>query len=688
MTTLYVNPGTGSDRATGSANSPFKTLTRALQQATAGSTISLAVGSYNAAGGERFPLVIPAGAIVLGHEPSKGKGIIIIGSGQYNSQRFASQNITLLLNPETQLRGVTVTNAAQRGTGVWIESTKPVVTNNTLTRCGREGIFVTGTAKPLIMDNQLLENASSGIFVVRNSKGEILRNICQKTGYGIAISDSAAPLVADNKFIDNNTGIFLSRSAKPVMRRNRIENNTNGGLVVTGDSRPDLGSTQDPAGNIFINNGKVDIQNNSSLTLISVGNQINPVKVSGSIKLDASQVAVPVIISTQFTDLGNHWAARFIQELVDRNLLSGFPDGTFRPEANITRAEYGALIAKTFNLPRQVGASSGTFRDVADNFWGKDAITKAANMGFITGFPDGTFRPAQNLTRTQALVSVVNGLGLKGGNPNILLAYSDRAQIPSYATEAIATATQRNLVVNHPQADRLDPMRNITRAEVAALIYQALVSTGETGAIAAPQLVNPHPYIASFTDIKDHWAADFIRRLGSLNLVGGYPDGTFKPDVLLNRAQYAAIVVKVFNPTPIRPPVQFIDIPADFWAAAAIQDAYRGGFLSGFPDQTFQPQQSLRRVELITSLTHGLSFPNAEENILEIYEDRDTIPSYAKSTVAAATKAGIIVNYPTPARLEPKRAATRAEATAFLYQALVKRGRLNAIVSPYIIDEV
>ncbi|HBE17314.1 MAG TPA: hypothetical protein DEG17_18365 [Cyanobacteria bacterium UBA11149] len=685
MTTLYVNPGTGSDRATGSVNSPFKTITRALQQATRGTTIYLAVGNYNTAGGEKFPLVIPAGVIVLGDEFSKGKGIAIVGTGQYNSQTFASQNITLLLNSQSQLRGVTVTNPGQRGTGVWIESTKPVVSNNTLTKCSREGIFVTGTAKPLIVDNQFIENASSGIFIVRNGKGEILRNLCQKTGYGIAVSDSAAPLVADNKLLDNHTGIFLSRSAKPVMRRNRIENNTNGGLVVTGEAIPDLGNNQDPAGNIFINNGKIDIQNNTSLTLLSVGNQINPVKVSGAIKLDASQINTPVTIPTQFTDLGNHWAAKFIQELINRNYISGFPDGTFRPENSITRAEYGALIAKTFNLPRQVGASSGNFKDIPDNFWAKEAIIKAANMGFITGFPDSTFRPSQNLTRTQAFISIVNGLGLKGGNPNILLAYSDRAQIPSYATEAIATATERNLIVNYPQADILNPMGNITRAEVAALVYQALVSTGEAIAIASPQLVNPHPYIPSFTDIKDHWAGDFIRRLGSLNLVGGFPDGSFKPDVPLNRAQYAAIVVKVFNPTPIRPPVQFIDIPTDFWAGAAIQDAYRGGFLSGFPDQTFQPQQSLRRVELIASLTHGLAFANADENILEIYEDRDTIPTYAKSIIAAATKAGIIVNYPTLTRLEPKRPATRAEATAFLYQALVKRGRLNPIFSPYIV---
>jgi hypothetical protein len=229
-------------------------------------------------------------------------------------------------------------------------------------------------------------------------------------------------------------------------------------------------------------------------------------------------------------------------------------------------------------------------------------------------------------------------------------------------------------------------MRSITRAEVAALIYQALVATGRADAIASPYIVNPDAYNPSFSDIQDHWAGDFIRPLASLNLVTGFVDGSFKPDASINRAQYAALVVKIFNPTSIRPVAQFNDIPADFWALPVITQAYSGGFLSGFPDQTFRPQSNLRRLELMASLVSGLSLPSADVKVLEIYEDRDSIPAYAKSAVAAATQAGIIVNYPTPALLEPKRETTRAEAIAFMYQALIRTGRVSAINSPYIVS--
>jgi parallel beta-helix repeat protein len=686
QSTLYVNPVTGKDAGAGSATAPFKTLTKGLAHAKAGTTIQLAAGTYNAVGGEVFPLVVPAGVLVLGHEPSKGKGILIIGSGVYASPTFGNQNVTFRLESSAQLRGVTVTNQAERGTAVWVESTSPIVANNTFTGCGREGVFVTGTAKPVILDNVFIQNASTGIFLVRNAKGEVRRNVCQKTGYGIAISDSAAPLVADNNLVGNSAGIFLSRNSKPVLRRNLIEQNTTGGLVVTGEARPDLGSSQDPAGNILRDNGKVDLQNSTSLTLISVGNQLNPSRVQGSVTLRSAQVQVPATGPTQFSDIASHWGVAFIQGLVTRGLIRGFPNGTFKPEASISRAEFAAIIAKTFDLPRQRGTGSGVFADIPANFWAAAAISQAAGMGFISGFPDKTFRPQQNLTRVQALVSVVSGLGLRGGNPSLLQFYSDRAQIPSYATEALATATQRRLVVNYPKPNQLEPMRDITRAEVAALIYQALVATGRAEALASPYMVNADPFITSFADIQQHWAGDFIRRLGSLNLISGFADGTFKPDTPLTRSQYAALVVKIFNPTPIRPATEFIDIPADFWASPVISQAYRGGFLSGFPDQTFHPQQNLRKIELITSLVNGLSLPTAEPKVLEIYEDRDTIPAYAKPAVAAATQAGIVVSYPKPTLLQPKQEATRAEATAFVYQALVRTGRVSAINSPYIVS--
>ncbi|HLO88586.1 MAG TPA: S-layer homology domain-containing protein [Nostocaceae cyanobacterium] len=684
VATLYVNPVTGNDSQNGSRLSPFRSITRALKETKSSAIIQLAPGTYNAASGEVFPLVIPTGVLVVGNEANKGKDIIITGSGTYQSPTFGGQNITLLLLDDASLLGVTVTNSTAKGTGVWIESSAPTLANNTFSNCGREGVFTTGNAKPAIVDNLFVQNQASGLVMARNTKGEVLRNVLQKNGLGIAISDFGAPLVASNKFTENGTAIALSREAKPVLRRNVISKNTQGGLLINGNAYPDLGHPQDPADNIFREQGEFDLQNLTSQKIISVGNLINPTQVKGLVDFLSATAETPsqLGMSSSFADLDGHWATAFVEALVSKGLITGFPDGTFQPATPITRAQYAALIAKTFQLPE---SKVNKFKDIKSDFWAASAIASAAENGFVGGYPDGTFRPGQNLTKIQALVSLVNGLKFSGGNPNVLTVYRDRAQIPSYATNAVAVATQKLLVVNYPEPEELEPMREITRAEVAVLIYQALVATGKEQAISSPYIVKPDTDIPSFTDLVGHWAEAFIRALVSMNLTQGFADGSYKPDQVMTRAQYAALISAAFNPTAKREAPEFTDIPPNFWAAAAIQTAAKGGFVSGFSDRTFRPNQNVQRLQVMVSLVNGLGLPPSDDKSLLVYSDRKIIPAYATSAIATATQQKIVVNYPDPKLLAPTREATRAEVAAMVYQALVAINRAKPINSSYVV---
>ncbi|MGB3650323.1 MAG: S-layer homology domain-containing protein [Rivularia sp. (in: cyanobacteria)] len=684
-TTVYVNPVTGSDNNNGSRLSPFKSLTYALNDLRPPAIVQLASGIYQSANDEVFPLIIPSGVWVVGNEATKGQGIVIEGSGDYQTKSFGLQNITLVMADDAQLMGVTVTNPVNKGTGIWIDSTSPTVANNTFIKCRREGIFISGNAKPAILDNVFLQNGSAGLVMARNSKGEILRNVMQKNPIGIAISDFAAPLIANNKLLENRTAMALSREARPVLRYNLIADNSSGGLLLNGDSTPDLGSSQDPAGNIFRDNNEYDVQNATSIKLVSAGNLLNPTLVKGLVDFVATTTDKRELsINSSFPDLNGHWAAPFIEAIYEKGLISGFPDGTFAPSAPITRAQYAAVISKTFQLalknkPRK-------FTDVKANFWAASAIYRGAGMGFISGFPDGSFRPGQNLTKIQAIVSIVSGLKLKGGNPNILTMYDDRVQVPSYATNAIAIATQKLLVVNYPQAEQLEPLRDISRAEVVALIYQALVALGRQKPIASPYIVKPDVDIMpSFTDLTGHWAEPFIRSLASLDLTRGFADGTYQPDIPMNRAQYAALIVKAFNPTPKLSRVNFFDIPANSWTYRAIAAAASGGFVGGFSDGTFRPHENVGRLQVIVSLVNGLELTAAHGDALQNFTDSQTLPKYARSAVATATQQRIVVNYPDPKKIEPKREATRAEVAAMVYQALVAIKRTPPINSPYII---
>ena len=79
--------------------------------------------------------------------------------------------------------------------------------------------------------------------------------------------------------------------------------------------------------------------------------------------------------------------------------MTGYPDGTFRPDAPITRAEF-ATIACRFE---ELTAGKATFSDVPDSYWGAKYINFAAARGWVTGYPDGTFGPQKNITRAEVV---------------------------------------------------------------------------------------------------------------------------------------------------------------------------------------------------------------------------------------------------------------------------------------------
>lgn len=181
-----------------------------------------------------------------------------------------------------------------------------------------------------------------------------------------------------------------------------------------------------------------------------------------------------------FSDIQTHWAQECILQLSTRGIISGYPDGTFRPNAPVTRAEFAALLNKAFaNVPPI--RNSITFTDVPGNHWANSAIQNAYRTGFLSGYPERTFKPNQPIPRVQVLVALVSGLKYTATTPSLAFLqkyFDDAAQIPNYAINAIAAATQQYLVVNYPNLRRFNPNQNATRAEVAAFICRALKIPG------------------------------------------------------------------------------------------------------------------------------------------------------------------------------------------------------------------
>ena len=199
-------------------------------------------------------------------------------------------------------------------------------------------------------------------------------------------------------------------------------------------------------------------------------------------------VAAPTFAQSKFSDVAsNYWAAPFIQELASRDIIAGFPNGSFGPEQPVTRAQFAAMIRKAFQKAPQRQAIN--FKDVSKDFWGYSAIQQAYITGFLSGYPDNTFAPNQNIPREQVLVSLANGLNYTASSSNTLQYYNDSANISAYARSPIAAATEKQIVVNYPNVKFLNPKATATRAQVAAFIYQALVSKNQASAISSPYIV-------------------------------------------------------------------------------------------------------------------------------------------------------------------------------------------------------
>ncbi|HEY9607535.1 MAG TPA: family 10 glycosylhydrolase [Allocoleopsis sp.] len=193
-----------------------------------------------------------------------------------------------------------------------------------------------------------------------------------------------------------------------------------------------------------------------------------------------------------------------------------------------------------------------------------------------------------------------------------------------------------------------------------------------------------------FSDIQNHWAGLFIQALAQRGIVSGFPDGTFRPNNSMTRAEFAAVITKAFPQPAKRPYGGFVDVPSTHWAATVIQQAYESGFISGFPDNRFRPNDRISRIQVFLSLVSGLELaatvkPDLVEALPLIYQDAAGIPSYATDEVAIATRAGLVASYPTETILNPNLAATRADVVVSVYQGLLYLNRVPPLQSSYLL---
>lgn len=172
--------------------------------------------------------------------------------------------------------------------------------------------------------------------------------------------------------------------------------------------------------------------------------------------------------NSNFPDVSSHWAENYIDYLSSEGIISGFPDGTFKPNQLLTRAQVSVLLSNQLNLTPE----SSNFPDVPASHWASGFIGAVLSEGIMSGYPDGTFKP------------------------------------------------------NNP----------MTRAEVSSVISSAYnMVQSSTG--------------SPFSDVnQNHWAFSSIMALVDNYIASGYPDGTFKPNSSVTRAEFSVFMARAINP--------------------------------------------------------------------------------------------------------------------------------------------
>ncbi len=188
------------------------------------------------------------------------------------------------------------------------------------------------------------------------------------------------------------------------------------------------------------------------------------------------------------------------------------------------------------------------------------------------------------------------------------------------------------------------------------------------------------PIVSAFEDVPDgYWASCDINTLTDNNVIAGYPDRTFKPNLPVSRAEMATLVVKGFNlnDNVTCPNNMFSDVPESHWANKTIAKAVANGLMAGYPNDTFKPNQPISRAEAFAIMAKGINCPMDEckaEEVLNKYCDGNTVPSWAKVSTAKVLQNGGITEFPNPNEISPNKDASRAEIASMLENVRVALG--------------
>lgn len=188
-----------------------------------------------------------------------------------------------------------------------------------------------------------------------------------------------------------------------------------------------------------------------------------------------------VFAATAFTDLDeNHWAYSQIMNLAQNNVVVGYPDETYKPDAEITRAEFASMVVKALKQQDAEITETIDFTDVPQDNWAWESVQRAVRFDLIEETEDNLFRPEDKVTKAECIEIVVNSLKtedmtLEEAKEILSGKYLDSENVSEDVLVKIAKAEKLNLVIKNPSDEQTTlAAKPATRAEIAVYLYNMM----------------------------------------------------------------------------------------------------------------------------------------------------------------------------------------------------------------------
>ncbi|OMD37089.1 S-layer homology domain-containing protein, partial [Paenibacillus odorifer] len=172
-----------------------------------------------------------------------------------------------------------------------------------------------------------------------------------------------------------------------------------------------------------------------------------------------------------FSDIKGHWAASEIIKAAQSGIVNGYVNGMFKPNGVVTREEFVVMLMKA--LKPQIDAVKLKFTDsVKIGIWAQQAVEQAVQLGIVKGYSDGSFHPDAEITRTEMAVMIVKALALKVED-SAVTSFVDDARIPNWAKGQVAALKNLSLVSGKGN-NEFAPNDKATRAEAVTILMKMI----------------------------------------------------------------------------------------------------------------------------------------------------------------------------------------------------------------------